>query len=112
MLSLDWALVILALCFTPSPALPDSDILGFDKVGHVGMFFVGALLWIRTWPSRGALVLAAGIALSVGTEAIQGLASSLGRSADPFDVVADLVGLFVGYGLVRWLRRDRQPAQA
>ncbi len=111
-LSLGWALLILALCSVPGPALEESNLLGFDKVGHFGMFFIGALLWLRTWPGRWGRVLAAGVAFSVGIEVYQGLTPFLGRSADPFDVVADLAGLLVGYGLMRWLGRHRRVPAA
>ncbi len=111
-LSLAWALVIVALCSVPGPPSLDASAFGLDKVGHVGMFFVGALLWLRAWPGWDARVLAAGIAFSVGTEVYQGLAWFLGRTPDPLDVVADVVGLMVGYGVARWLRRNREGATA
>ncbi len=108
-LSIGWALFILALCSIPGTSLPEPALLTFDKVGHFGMFFVGALLWLRAWPERLGRVFAAGIALSVGTELYQGLVPFLGRSADPFDVLADVLGVAAGLGLALWLRQ-RRPA--
>lgn len=109
-ISFGWALLILALCSIPGSSVPDAVLFSFDKVGHFGMFFIGALLWMRTWPDRAARVFAAGLAFSVGTELYQGLLPLLGRSADPFDVLADALGLAVGLGLALWLqRRQRVP---
>lgn len=107
-LSIAWALVILALCSIPGPSLPDAAVLSFDKVGHLGMFFIGSLLWLRAWPERPLRVVAAGLAFSVGTELYQGVMPFLGRSADPFDVVADVLGLLLGLAL--WLWWQRRPA--
>lgn len=104
LLALLWAVLILALCSIPGPELPDVDVLGIDKVGHFGMFFVGAFVWMRAWPRSTARVLGAGLAFSILTEIYQGVMPFLGRSADPFDIVADALGLAVGLLLWRWLR--------
>jgi hypothetical protein len=108
-LSIGWALLILALCSIPGPSIPDVTVFSLDKVGHFGMFFVGALLWLRTWPERPERVVIAGLAFSVGTELYQGLVPFLGRSADPFDVVADALGLLLGAALWQWGRRRAAP---
>ncbi len=110
LLSLGWALLIVALCSIPGSQLQNATLLSLDKVGHFGMFFVGALLW--TWPYRTGRVLAAGVALSVGTELYQGLAPFLGRRPDVFDVVADIVGLLAAFGLLLWFERRRQVLTA
>ena len=111
-LSIGWALLILALCSSPGASVPDLTLFTFDKLGHFGMFFIGALLWLRAWPERPGWVFAAGIAFSVGTELYQGLVPFLGRSADPFDVLADILGLTVGILLALWLRRQRPVSTA
>lgn len=111
-LSIGWALLIFALCSIPGHSVPDLTLFTFDKLGHFGMFFIGALLWLRTWPERLGTVFAAGLAFSVGTELYQGLVPLLGRSADPFDVLADVLGLVVGLGLALWLRRERPVSAA
>lgn len=110
-LSIGWALLILALCSIPGTSIPDYTLFSFDKLGHFGMFFIGALLWLRAWPERPGWVFAAGLAFSVGTELYQGLVPFLGRNADPFDVLADVVGLVAGLSLALWLRR-KQPVSA
>lgn len=111
-LSIGWALFIFALCSIPGASVPDLTLFTFDKLGHFGMFFVGALLWLRTWPERAGWVFAAGVAFSVGTELYQGLVPFLGRSADPFDVLADVLGLVAGLGLWLWLQRHRPVSAA
>ena len=111
-LSIGWALLILALCSIPGASVPDLTLFTFDKLGHFGMFFIGALLWLRAWPERPGWVFAAGIAFSVGTELYQGLVPFLGRSADPFDVLADVLGLTAGLGVALWLRRRRSVSVA
>lgn len=110
LLAILWALVILALCSIPGPDLPDVNIFGIDKVGHFGVFFIGAFLWMQAWPRSTARVLAAGLVFSILTEIYQGVLPFLGRSPDPFDVVADALGLVIGLLLWRWLRHRRRPA--
>lgn len=107
-LSIGWALFILALCSIPGHSVPQSALFTFDKLGHFGMFFIGALLWLRAWPDRAMRVFVAGLALSVGTELWQGLIPLIGRSADPLDVLADVVGLAVGLALAYWLQRKQR----
>lgn len=111
-LALLWAAAILALCSIPGSELPDVNVLGIDKVGHFGMFFVGAFVWMRAWPRSTARVLAAGLVFSALTEVYQGVMPFLGRSPDPFDVVADAAGLVAGLLLWRWLHRRPKAAGA
>lgn len=103
-IAIGWAFVILALCSIPGPAVPDINVFGIDKVGHFGVFFIGAFLWMEAWPRSTARVLAAGLVFSVATEVYQGLFPLLSRSPDPYDVVADALGLVVGLGLWWWWR--------
>ena len=109
-LSIGWALLILVLCSLPGQSVPDLNLFGLDKLGHFGMFFLGALVWSRTWPDRLVQILIVGLAFSVGTEVYQGLAPFLSRVADPLDVVADAVGLLAGLAVVLGLRRRRRTA--
>lgn len=108
-LATGWALLILALCSVPGSSVPDLTLFSYDKLGHFGMFFIGALLWLQAWPERPKQVIAVGLVLSVGTELIQGLTPYLGRSADPFDVVADVLGLSLGLALWWWGHRRLAP---
>lgn len=97
-----WIILILTLCSIPGESLPNAEILTFDKVGHFGMFFIGGLLWMRAWPRSTALVLAAGLSFSALTEILQGTVPFIGRSPDPYDFVADALGLIAGLALWWW----------
>ncbi len=91
-----------------APRAPGSPLFpGSDKVVHVLVFAVPVLLLLLAGaPERVVLVL---LALhAVVSEVVQG-ALLPDRSADPLDVVADLVGVAVGWGLWR-LAQDRSPS--
>ncbi len=102
--AIGWVFVIIILCSIPGSAVPDLNVFGMDKIGHFGVFFIGAFLWMEAWPRSTARVLAAGLAFSVLTEIFQGLVPVLHRSPDPFDVVADALGLGIGLMLWWWWR--------
>jgi VanZ family protein len=89
-----YAIIILWLALMPAPpSIP--GILGWDKLLHAGAFLVFTLLagWAllactkRAW--RWALLASAGFGILI--EVLQGLFTTT-RSADPFDLLADLVG--------------------
>lgn len=107
LLAIAWTLLILALCSIPGDSLPDSSILSFDKLGHFGMFAIFGWLWSRmTTPAGTWWVLAGGIAFAVATEIYQGLLP-FDRTPDPFDALADLIGLLTGILTYRlWMRRQ------
>ena len=107
-LSIGWILLILALLSIPGESIPSHTLFTFDKAGHFGVFFIGALLWLRTWPDRAMRIFVVGVAFSVGTELYQGLMPFLGRSADPYDVVADVIGLALGLGFALWLQQKQR----
>ena len=109
--AIGWGLIIIALCSIPGNSLPPLEILTFDKVGHFGMFFLGALIWIRAWPRSTARVLAGGLAFAMLTEVYQGMVPLLGRFADPYDFAANALGLIAGLALWWWWRhRTAQTA--
>ena len=112
-----WALLILLLCLMPGSDLPQwqwADLFQVDKVVHIGVFAVQAMLlyaalhkqyghsWSRskrTWTTL-ALCILYGISLEV----MQGSFIE-GRSADPLDAVADGLGALVG---LVYLRRQEE----
>lgn len=95
-------LVQVVVLYAPSsPA--ESPFAGSDKVVHVLVFLVPVVLALFAGvPPR----LAAGVfaAHAVGSEVLQH-ALLPGRSGEPLDVVADLVG--VGLGVLLWRRGRR-----
>jgi len=111
--ALFWTLGILGACLIPADTLGGvSPAVGADKVAHVVLFGGFGALWmrglcppdtsdqarLRRWA---AAVLLAGACFAAATEVAQHLAP-IRRVADPYDLVADLVGLtggVVAYGV-------------
>ena len=99
--------LIVTLCLWPKTWLPAREASPrnaphADKVIHFAMFAVFGLLWMRVGPvsrARVGLVLAAAVALAIGTELLQGL-PLIARDPDPFDAIADVLGGAMGVALV------------
>lgn len=98
------------------PRVPDTggpEIPGTDKVAHVAVFalVVAAALWVGL-PARWVVPLT--LAHAVVSEVVQHLWLAQ-RSGDGWDVVADVVGVLLGWAVLTWLRRgspapsDRAP---
>lgn len=92
------------LAFTPNP--PPAADLGWDKANHFTAFGTLAFLGmqcLRPRGSRALWVLAAALAFGVLIELVQ--SQIPGRDADAQDVVADMIGAFVGlavHALALW----------
>lgn len=105
------ALCVLVLALLPTDVPIPST--GWDKSNHLLAFSVMALLGIRAFPGRAIAVLTGLLAYGVLIEVLQSFTPS--RSADWHDVVADAVGLVLGWGtwhLTRFLIRLRAGSQA
>lgn len=104
-----WTLVLWVGCSIPGSEIPEVRLLAADKLAHVFLFAVFAVLWARAAPGRWVAIAGGGLGFGVFTEVWQHLLP-IGRTGDPFDVVADAVGLAVGLGAV-WgaARRSRAP---
>ncbi len=106
--------VLLHLAVLYAPTVPDtgvSGVPGADKTAHVAVFalVVAAALWAGL-PAR--VVVPLGLAHAVVSEVVQHAAYP-GRSGDVWDVVADVVGVGLGWGavaLVRARRDARRPS--
>lgn len=115
--ALAWALFILGLCLIPGSALPEwtwVSLLDLDKLVHLGMFLVLAVLLAAAfkeqgWPSA-FISSAVGIAIlyGVGTEVLQGM-EALGRRTDAGDMIANAVGAIMGAVYVRARTRYGKP---
>ena len=92
------AVLVLALVPTDVP-IPST---GWDKSNHLLAFSVMALLGMRAFPGRTMAVLAGLLAYGVLIEVLQSYTPS--RSADWRDVVADAVGLTLGWAVVQLAR--------
>lgn len=105
-----WAVFILALTATPGFAMPETirwNLLEFDKFAHLGVFAVLALLLIIGFKKQysfvrireNAVLFALGITTFYGVS-IEFLQSIIpGRSIEFADVIADISGALVGWGL-------------
>jgi VanZ family protein len=93
-----WLLCI-ALSMGPPPPIP-SNLPEGDKIGHAlayGVLSAWAVMIFRTrrawWRSAAALM-----ALGVAIEFAQG-ALTTNRTADPYDALADALGILLGLGV-------------
>ena len=103
-LAVVWTVLIVAACTVPGDQVPEVELrlISPDKAVHVAMFLGFGWLWIRAG-ARTRAVVAGGVALAFGIEAWQAVLP-IGRFADPYDVVADLVGLAGGVAGGLWHR--------
>jgi VanZ family protein len=105
-----WTLGIIVALTIPTPGLPKVDpSLTLDKVAHVVLFSGLALFWMRAlrpeddtaaWSvpwRRVAVVAGGGVVFAVASEFYQ-LIIPFKRSADPYDAIADIVGVALGIG--------------
>lgn len=100
------AAVVLHLLVLYLPRVPGAggvQVPGADKVGHVVVFalVVAAALWVGL-PARWVVPLA--LAHAVVSEVVQHLWLS-GRSGDVWDVVADVLGVALGWAVGSRLTR-------
>ncbi|MFT3763653.1 MAG: VanZ family protein [Pseudoxanthomonas sp.] len=98
--------VVVAACLLPSPDLPPMP-QGGDKVEHVLAFFALAASAVQLYATRRALAFVAVglLLLGIGIEWAQG-AFTTDRSADPFDALADAVGIALGMATALTPLRD------
>jgi len=95
-----WALVIFISSSIPSSAIPDLTIFRFDKVIHSAIFLVFCLLTYRAlryqdrFPFLSRHCLGFSLLLTFFYGSLDEIHQFFvpGRSADPFDLVADTVG--------------------
>lgn len=97
-----WTLCVIAGLSIPGQDLPQTSLLQFDKLIHVGIFVVFAWLWMRAIDSitrmRAGGVFAFGVIFAIMTEIYQGMLP-FERSPDPLDAMADTVGILIGIAL-------------
>ena len=111
-LATGWTLMIWILLSIPGSSLPSSEIWSYDKVGHAGMFFVLALLWLNAVRGTNTRIITgivvAGVLLGPFSEWYQSVLP-IGRFADPYDAVANFVGFALGTGLWLIVASSKQP---
>ncbi len=88
-------LVQLAVLYAPRvPPVPGAEVAGLDKLVHAAVFAAVTFTALRAG-LRPALVVGVGLAHAVVSEVLQH-AVLPGRSGDPVDVLADVVGVALG----------------
>ena len=99
-------LVIFALALQPA-GFEQPTFLGLDKLKHIGAFVVLTGLAQASWPRIARWRLALGLAaFGVAIELAQGL-TGWGRTASVADIVADCIGMGLGFALYQALQRWR-----
>jgi hypothetical protein len=104
-----WTLGILVACSVPGAYVPNVPILSADKLVHIALFGVFGWLWSRAFPGRLWQILLAGAAFGVFIEIWQDTLP-IGRVADWFDFVADVIGLVLALSAVAWKEWRRRAA--
>ncbi len=101
--------MIFGLALAPSEPEPP-NLLGVDKLKHAGAFLLLTLVARAAWPMAARWSLAVGLAgFGLVIEIAQAL-SGWGRTASIADLVADLVGVGLGFALLACIRTLRKPA--
>lgn len=106
-----WTSLVLGLCLVPGdPTGPPAPILAADKFWHLVAFAVFALVWRRAGWMTGR-TLAMGVAFALAIEGLQHVLP-IARSADVYDLIADLLGLGLGlWAAAVWTRRTAARAR-
>ena len=104
--SLCLVVVLVAALMPPQAIVPP---MGWDKANHAMAFAVLAMLGCSAFPERKGPVLLGLLAYGGLIELLQSLTGY--RSAETLDVVADGVGLLVGWTFTRLLWRIRPASQ-
>lgn len=109
-----WALVIFALSSIPGTSIPDVGFSFADKVAHICVYGVLGVLFFRAWRRQApalndtvALLVSALCTLTYGISDEFHQLFVPNRSADIFDLVADLIGGVLGGLAVIAARRVR-----
>ncbi|MFB6230510.1 MAG: hypothetical protein ABEL04_05075 [Salinibacter sp.] len=105
-----WTIGIIVAVTVPTGRLPEPQpTAGIDKLVHVVLFMGFGILWLRGLcppgspelstgvPRRSIFFFLAGTLFAVGTEVYQHLVL-VGRTGDPYDAAADLLGLLMALG--------------
>ena len=112
-LAILWTLGIVGACSIPGQSLPRSDFFQLDKLIHAVMFAGFGGLWLLAQRSAPRLrawrVLFAGLAFAVLTEVYQGFLP-FERFPDPYDALANALGLGAALLVYAWRRRRSSSA--
>ncbi len=94
---------VTVLMLLPSSGFPNIQISNFDKLAHVGIYFLSFLLWVFSFFNKAGslknlvfLVLVLLLIYGMVIEVVQGQVIP-DRTSDIWDVVANIVGLGIGW---------------
>jgi VanZ family protein len=107
-----WAFAVCLVVVLVASLMPPQVIeqpMGWDKMHHAMAFAVLAMLGCSAFPERKVQVLLGLLAYGGLIELLQSLTGY--RIAETMDVVADGVGILVGWTLTRLLWRARPASQ-
>jgi VanZ family protein len=93
---LGWGLIVLVAFLSLTPNPPDTPLEQGDKIGHF-MAYAALMGWWRQISVRGAALALGFVFMGVALEGLQGLTGY--RQADPWDALANTVGVGIGWGL-------------
>ncbi len=102
--------VQLVVLYAPQGPGADTGALPLDKLIHVLVFALPTAALIRAGVPR-RWVVAAMVGHAFASEVIQG-ALLEGRSGDPGDVLADLIGVLIGSAVSRGHAQDQPKVKA
>lgn len=110
-----WAAAIFAASSIPGTSLPSLEILGSDKLVHMGVYFVFAMLIFHALRTQDSVPWLAhrAVLLTVILCAVYGITDEVhqsfveGRSSDVYDWIADVLGGVLGVLSARWITRKR-----
>jgi len=115
-LAIGWTLLLFAGLSIPADTLTSAaPLFSADKLVHVGLFAIFGFLWLRVRAARSmerlrqtyAVVCTGGLAFATATELYQHVLP-LGRQGDPYDVLANAVGLLLAVVVYHRYSRWRQ----
>ena len=111
--ALFWLAVIWMLSSLPTTSLPSIQIMGFDKLAHMGVYFILGLLcnlWLKRKSFTGVQTLffySVLILLATADEAHQAFIP--GRDVSGYDLLANTLGLVLAACLPRLIRKLVKP---
>lgn len=110
--AITWSIIVLVLTLIPGEELPNVPVFGIDKIVHVGIFGLLMLLsaaglykssQLNSIRKPGLLALIYSVSFGVIIELIQPFVP--GRSFSYFDILANTIGVALGYMTYVLLRR-------
>jgi VanZ family protein len=113
-----WAIFILVVCLMPTHSLPSYPIFGIDKLVHIFLYSVLAILQITGFEKQIAFnflnkysiqtVIIFGILFGLTIEILQGTVF-VARSFEVYDIIADGIGSGFGVVASKLVYRNHKP---